>query len=198
PRLGESETDEMLELLGPQAPHPLRLLAAQPADGGNNLLVTAVVAPQRSWCLMHREGDGAAGAGAHIAAGGTLQVRREAASVQEEDHLLAPSEGAAHGLVERHGPWYPVGVGYPRRSARHASARSPSDSPECNTATWSPNTPRTRATVCGVKAISGTSRIAPRPSSTTWRSTSRYTRVFPDPVTPWIRAGMSIGRAATA
>ena len=118
PRLGESETDEMLELLGPQAPHPLRLLAAQPADGGNNLLVTAVVAPQRSRCLMHREGDGAAGAGAHIAAGGTLQVRREAASVQEEDHLLAPSEGAAHGLVERHGPWYPAGVGYPLGAAQ--------------------------------------------------------------------------------
>src|SRR6266566_2174589 len=51
----------------------------------------------------------------------------------------------------------------PRRSARHASARSPSERPEWSTATWSPNTPRTRATVWGVSAISGTSRIAPGP-----------------------------------
>src|SRR5439155_4226261 len=75
--------------------------------------VAAVVAPQRGWRLMHGEGDGAAGAGGHVAAGGTLQVRREAAAVQEQDHLLAPSEGAAYGLVERHGPRYPAGVGYP-------------------------------------------------------------------------------------
>ena len=43
--LGEPETDEMLELLGPQAPHALGFLPAQLADGGNRLLVAAVVAP---------------------------------------------------------------------------------------------------------------------------------------------------------
>src|SRR5439155_18669050 len=67
---------------------------------------------------MHGEGDGAAGAGAHVAAGGTLQVRREATPVQEQDHLLAPPEGAAYGLVERYGPRYPAGVGYPLGTAQ--------------------------------------------------------------------------------
>src|SRR2546425_1278795 len=86
--------------------------------GGNRLLVAAVVAPQGGRRLMHGEGDGAAGAGAHVAAGGTLQVRREAAPIQEQDYLLAPPEGAAHGFVERHGPRYPAGVGYPLGTAQ--------------------------------------------------------------------------------
>ena len=45
-------------------------------------------------------------------------------------------------------------------SPRQASYRSPSDSAECSTATWSPNALRKRSTVCGVSAISGTSTIA--------------------------------------
>ena len=40
----------------------------------------------------------------------------------------------------------------PRRSSRQASARSPSESALCSTATSSPNTPRNRLTVCGVSA----------------------------------------------
>src|SRR2546429_6233573 len=79
----------MLELLGPQASHALGFLPAQPADGGNRLLVAAVVAPECGRRLVHRERDGAAGTGAHVAAGGTLQVGREAAPIQEQDHLLA-------------------------------------------------------------------------------------------------------------
>ena len=52
----------------------------------------------------------------------------------------------------------------PRGGARRqASARSPSESPLCSTATSSPKTPRTRRTVCGVRPISGTSMIAPLP-----------------------------------
>ncbi len=48
-----------------------------------------------------------------------------------------------------------------------------------------PGTARNRSTVCGVKAISGTNTIADFPSSsTTRRSSSRYTSVFPLPVTP--------------
>src|SRR5213592_2575533 len=62
--LGEPETDEMLELLGPQASHALGFLPAQPADGGNRLLVAAVVAPECGRRLVHRERDGAAGTGA--------------------------------------------------------------------------------------------------------------------------------------
>src|SRR3989442_6122173 len=102
----------MLELLGPQASHGLGFLPAQPADGGNRLLVAAVMAPECGRRLVHRERDGAAGTGAYVAAGGTLQVRREAAPIQEQDHLFAPAEGPAHGLVERHRPRYSAGVRY--------------------------------------------------------------------------------------
>ena len=51
----------------------------------------------------------------------------------------------------------------PRRRRRQASARSPSESALCSTATWSPKAPRRRLTVCGVSPISGTSTMAPRP-----------------------------------
>ena len=51
----------------------------------------------------------------------------------------------------------------PRRSSRQASARSPSESALCSTATWSPKAPRSRLTVCGVRPISGTSTMAPAP-----------------------------------
>ena len=67
---------------------------------------------------MHRERDGAAGTGAHVAAGGTLQVGREAAPIQEQDHLLATSKGAAHGLVEGHGPRYAAGFRHPLGAAQ--------------------------------------------------------------------------------
>ena len=72
----------------------------------------------------------------------------------------------------------------PRRSSRQASARSPSESALCSTATSSPKAPRNRLTVWGVRPISGTSTMAPRPAASTRRTASRYTRVFPLPVTP--------------
>ena len=84
----------------------------------------------------------------------------------------------------------------PRCSARHASSRSPSESALCSTATLSPNAARNRSTVCGVRAISGTSTIAPFPCTfTTWRSTSMYTSVLPLPVMP-CRSATSPGAAA--
>ena len=42
----------------------------------------------------------------------------------------------------------------PRRRRRQASARSPSDSALCSTATWPPNAPRSRLTAWGVRPIS--------------------------------------------
>ena len=58
----------------------------------------------------------------------------------------------------------------PRRSSRQASARSPSESALCSTATWSPKAPRSRLTAWGVSPISGTSTIAPLP-----RASIRFT-----------------------
>src|SRR5439155_1414733 len=72
----------------------------------------------------------------------------------------------------------------PRRRSRQASARSPSDNPLWRTATLLPNMPRTRLTIWGVRPISGTRTIAPRPASSACCTARRYTSVFPLPVTP--------------
>ena len=120
-----------------------------------------------------------------ILPGPLWSVARPAGPAPAAERLLVLTGNGLESLIER-GPT--ATNRSPRCSARHASARSPSESPECSTATWFPNTPRTRATVWGVSAISGTSRIAPWPDATTLRRTARYTRVFPDPVTPWTSA----------
>ena len=55
---------------------------------------------------------------------------------------------------------------------------------ECMTATASPKRPRKRATVWGVREISGTSTMARRPSASVRSMACRYTSVLPEPVTP--------------
>ena len=56
----------------------------------------------------------------------------------------------------------------PRRMRCHSSCRSPSPSAEWSTATASPKRAAKRLTVWGVRAISGTSTMAPRPSASVW------------------------------
>ena len=111
PRLGKAQGQEMLELLGPEPPHALRLLAAHAARCGNRLLMAAVMAPQGGWGLVHGEGDRATGAVTHGAAGRALQERGEATAIQQQNHLLLSREGATHGLVEHLGPRDPARLG---------------------------------------------------------------------------------------
>ena len=59
----------------------------------------------------------------------------------------------------------------PRRILRHSSKRSPADRREWMTAASSPKRDWNQRTICGVRAISGTSTMAPRPK----RSASRMT-----------------------
>ena len=68
-----------------------------------------------------------------------------------------------------------------------SSRRSASVSAEWRIATRSPKRARTRPTVCGASAISGTRTIAPRPRSSTAAHACRYTSVFPLPVAPCSR-----------
>ena len=86
----------------------------------------------------------------------------------------------------------------PAWSCRQASYRSPLESPEWSTATSSPKWARKRRTVWGVREISGTSTIAPRPRARTRFRSSMYTRVFPEPVTPWRRKGRGKGSPIAA
>src|SRR5437667_127828 len=151
-----------LELLGAEATKPLGDVPTHRTRLGDWFLVAAVMAAQRRRRLVYGERNRALGTAGDVAAGGTLHERRETPAIEQQDDLLT--------AVER-GPT--ATRRSPRRSARQASARSPSERPECRTATWSPKTPRTRATVWGVSAISGTRRIAPFPESTRWRSTCR-------------------------
>ena len=77
----------------------------------------------------------------------------------------------------------------PEASASHPSSRSPSLKWLCQTTVRWPGAiassrDRSRATVCGVNATSGTSRITPPPDSRADWMARRYTSVFPDPVTP--------------
>ena len=57
----------------------------------------------------------------------------------------------------------------PERMRRHSSKRSPADSAECSTAASPPNRLCSQATIWGVSAISGTSTMAVRPSSSARR-----------------------------
>ena len=94
----------MLELLGAEPAHALWFLAAHPATGGNRCFVPAVVTAQHARRLVDGEGDGAVRALAHVTARGTLEVRRKAATVQEENDLLGAGQRPPHGLIERLGP----------------------------------------------------------------------------------------------
>ena len=129
--LGESQTDEVLQLLRAEAPHPVGRLTAVVADGGDRLFVAAVVAAERRRRLVDRECDRAARAIAYTAAGGTLEVRREATPVQEQDHLLLAPQGAPNGLVEGLAPGHCSSLGHTRRTPEidhfHGRQRSRSD-----------------------------------------------------------------------
>jgi len=74
-------------------------------------------APQAGRRLVHREGDGAVGTFGHVPALRTLEIGREAAAVEEQDHLLLPGQGAPHALVERLTPGDAAGVGDARRGS---------------------------------------------------------------------------------
>ena len=84
----------------------------------------------------------------------------------------------------------------PSRSRFHSSYLSAAFSPECSTATSSPNLARNMPSICGVSEISGTSMIAPRPAASVRAMTERYTSVLPLPVTPCRR--YAPGRDMTA
>ena len=78
----------------------------------------------------------------------------------------------------------------PARSCRHASYRSPSERAEWSTATSSPKRALKRATVCGVKRDlrhQNDGSACPGPAHDC--SSSMYTSVLPDPVTPCRRNG---------
>ena len=66
----------------------------------------------------------------------------------------------------------------------HSSSRSVIESPLCRTATRPPKYRRNRSIIWGVREISGTIMITPRPPSSTWRMVRRKTSVLPEPVTP--------------
>ena len=116
-RFRESQAHEMLELLRPQTPHPLGFRAAGAARGGDRLFVSAVVAPQGRRRLVDGQRDRAAGTIAHIPAGGTLEIRREPAPIQEQDHLFFTLERPADGLVERLAPRHSPSFRYAGRAA---------------------------------------------------------------------------------
>ena len=72
----------------------------------------------------------------------------------------------------------------PVRARFHSSYLSPTPSPLCINATFSPNRARKLRSVCGVSEISGTSMIAFLPSASVRSIASIYTSVLPLPVTP--------------
>ena len=48
---------------------------------------------------MNCESNGALGAAGHVAAGGTLHERREAAAIEQQDHLLAALQRPGDGGI---------------------------------------------------------------------------------------------------
>src|SRR5439155_10234288 len=100
PRGGEPELEEVLELLGADAAHPLGFVPARAARGRDRLLVAAVMAAQRRRRAVDRERDRAAWALAHVAAARALEEGGEAAPVEQQDHLLAALQRAAHRAVQ--------------------------------------------------------------------------------------------------
>ncbi len=60
--------------------------------------------------LMHREGDAAAGTLGDVAALGALEKGGEPPAVEEQNHLLAPSQGANHRGVQRLRPGHRAGA----------------------------------------------------------------------------------------
>ena len=66
------------------------------------------------------------------------------------------------------------------------------------TATMSPKRARKRATVWGVRDISGTSTMAPWPRERVRSVAWRYTSVLPDPVTPSMSTAVFAGSSMAA
>src|SRR5256885_15698108 len=89
---GEPQPHEVLELLRAEAAHALGLLAAHAARGGDRFFVTAVMAAEGGWRLVHGERDGAVRAVAHVATGGTLQGSREPPAGWGEEHPPPPPQ----------------------------------------------------------------------------------------------------------
>src|SRR6267154_1380276 len=100
PGAGIAQPDEVLELLRAQAPQALCRLAAHDAGIRYSLFVTAVMTPHRGRRLMHREGDRALGTTWHVAARGTLDERREPATIEQKDDLLAALQSTRDGGIE--------------------------------------------------------------------------------------------------
>ena len=73
---------------------------------------------------------------------------------------------------------------YPRLTRFHSSIRCPRDMAEWKTATLSPYRWRKMDRVWGVRAISGTMTMTPRPNADTWSTNFKKTWVLPLPVTP--------------
>src|SRR5437763_16974947 len=84
---GEPQPHEVLELLRAEAAHALGLLAAHAARGGNRFFVTAVMAAESGWRLVHGTRDVAVRAVAHVASDSTLHVLSERPGVQVHDNL---------------------------------------------------------------------------------------------------------------
>ena len=93
------------------AEHPLHLLRAQPslaqprspaarAGDVQRFRMLAVVTHEPLGRAVMREADAAVGTDGHVAAGAALHERRVAASVQQEDTLLAPGEPVAQRHIE--------------------------------------------------------------------------------------------------
>ena len=118
PGFGKAQPEEVLELLGAEPAHALHLMAAGAASRRHGLLVAAIVAAQRRRRLMHGERDGAARALPDDTAGRALQVRGEAAPVEEQNHLFVPAERRLHRRIERLRPGDRAGRGQARRGAQ--------------------------------------------------------------------------------
>ena len=84
----------------------------------------------------------------------------------------------------------------PSATARHVVRRVRDDRSLCQTAGATPNRRMNRSSHCDDSAISGSSTSACRPAATHSATASRYTSVFPDPVTPSSNATPN-ARAAT-
>src|SRR5688572_1929450 len=92
---------EALHLLSAESTFAYRRTAALHARQTNRLGVAAVVTRQALGRAMDRERNRAVRTGGHVAAGAALDKGGESAPVQQQDGLLAPSDGVAQGPIQR-------------------------------------------------------------------------------------------------
>lgn len=97
---GEDFTEDFFDLFGAVALQANGGVLALGADAGDDGLVAAEVADEAFFGAVIGDGDGAVGALAGVAAGGTGERAGEAAAVEEEDDLVSGGELLVHGVAQ--------------------------------------------------------------------------------------------------